>query len=367
MIGIVGTGDQSEESRAPALEILAKQGLIEFVACADINPVAAAKFGAKHKLRHYGSLDEMLDGEPTMGGVVIVTSHHTHGMLGLIALQRGVNVCVEKPATLSVVQAEEMAREAKRSGLTLVCGYQYPFSIEHLRRPIRQGALGPVERVHAEWRRRDGIPPTKTFWNSAENGGVIVDLAGHVLSVMLYMLDLDEEPSVVSARTWNTMGQGSKGSSFRAEDAAWMVLDWPVPADLVEENVQGGLRAELKFHWAANIQKDDSLGLRFEGPRADLVLPLMTDQQDSTGFEGTLLRRYAKGGGSAVEPKGIEGSPLPLDPQAYVAQMRNWIQACLGEEKLLFPWSQAVLIERIFEAARESARHGGRQMPIRPE
>jgi len=93
VFALAGAGTQAMEF-APVLQVLAEEGLIEFVACADPSE-AAARFAVEFGLRWYRTIEELLESEPTVGSVVIATPPEFHAALALPALEAGVNVYVE--------------------------------------------------------------------------------------------------------------------------------------------------------------------------------------------------------------------------------------------------------------------------------
>ena len=347
---VVGAGEQAMDSRIPSLKALEQEGALEVVAVVDVNRSNAERASQRFGIpRVYDSVESMLLAEPTVGAVVNVTPHKYHSETSLECLTAGVSVLVEKPLSTTVYSGVDMVEAARDHEVILACGYQYPWQIAAMRRYIDGGALGNVSRINGFWIRRDGIPP-REYWRDRESGGVGLDLGGHVLSAVFYLVD--DAPEAVSARNWNTVGTSRFGRDFRAEDTTSWIIDW---AD--------GRRASIDLSWAANIQEEERIGVALWGDRGNLRIPLTGSRRDVENLRPILYRRAGKGGDQTVAPEPLD-APVPVDPECFVMQTRNFLQACLGQEELLFGAAKALLIQRVLSAALESARQGGKQVPL---
>jgi predicted dehydrogenase len=107
--------------------------------------------------RLYGSFEEMADSEANrrdgIDFVVIVTPNANHHPAAKAFLTRGIHVVCDKPLTLEVDEAEELARLAKQKDLLFCVTYTYTGypAVKHAREMIARGDIGAVRFVNAEY------------------------------------------------------------------------------------------------------------------------------------------------------------------------------------------------------------------------
>ena len=119
----------------------------------------------------YRDFRKMLDNEHGIDAVVISTPDHTHAVIAAEAMKRGKHVFVETPMAHSVWETRELARIARKTGVTTQMGNER-HSCPGLRRAVEMlwgGGLGPVKEVHC-WTNRPngrkvlgGRPRTRPF------------------------------------------------------------------------------------------------------------------------------------------------------------------------------------------------------------
>lgn len=108
------------------------------------------RFASSDALRckMYQDYRELLDKQP-LDAVIIATPDHHHVQAALLALQRGLDVYLEKPLTVSIKEGRILADAVKASGRVLQVGSQQRtmemnrFACEF----IRDGGLGNISRV----------------------------------------------------------------------------------------------------------------------------------------------------------------------------------------------------------------------------
>jgi predicted dehydrogenase len=131
-------------------------------------------------------------------------------------------VLVEKPLTLSSLEAVELIGLAELRGLTMMVGhtFEYNAAVRTLKDLIRTGELGEVHYI-------DGIRVNLGLFQRDLN--VIWDLAPHDISILLYVLGLD--PLTVSAQGTDCIFEGK-------HDVAYLTVRFP-----------GGIMAHLRLSW----------------------------------------------------------------------------------------------------------------------
>jgi predicted dehydrogenase len=94
------------------------------------------------------SATEMLN-SVDLDAVVVAVPHALHHPLAKVALERGVNVLLEKPMTIEPAHARELVAIATATGSELLIGYpwQYNPHARMLREQLRDGSIGELEHV----------------------------------------------------------------------------------------------------------------------------------------------------------------------------------------------------------------------------
>ena len=116
---------------------------------------------AAEKIKTYTDYRKMFD---EMGkeidAVMIATPNHHHALPAILAARRGIHVYVEKPLTLTIAEARQVAAEVKKHGVASQLG-NHGHSNEGVRRLceyVWAGAIGQVSEVHCWSDRANGLP-----------------------------------------------------------------------------------------------------------------------------------------------------------------------------------------------------------------
>ncbi len=139
-------------------------GLVELVCGSlSINKEIAVDSGRSLFLpedRIYTSYEEMLEKESQlpadkrMDFVTIVTPNFAHFAPAVMALEKGFNVVVEKPVTLSLEEAKKLNEKLDETGLTLCLTHTYTGypMVKQAKDLIKKGTLGKIRKVYVEYR-----------------------------------------------------------------------------------------------------------------------------------------------------------------------------------------------------------------------
>ncbi len=158
--GMIGGGESSQIG--PVHRIASSlDGRFEFRAGAlDADPAKGRDFAKRLGLaadRAYGDWKEMLAGETArkdkLDLVTVATPNATHYAITKGFLEAGINVLCEKPMTVTVEEAEDIAATAKRTGA--ICAVNYGYTgyalVRHMRAMIARGDLGKVRLIVVEF------------------------------------------------------------------------------------------------------------------------------------------------------------------------------------------------------------------------
>ena len=121
------------------------------------NNVATGRALGVDGSRLYRSFEEMAEAEATrrdgIDFAVIVTPNNSHFAAAKAFLSRGIHVACDKPLTVEVAEAEELAALARRKDLLFCVTYTYTGypAVKHAREMISRGELGELRFVNAEY------------------------------------------------------------------------------------------------------------------------------------------------------------------------------------------------------------------------
>ncbi|POX50600.1 Gfo/Idh/MocA family protein [Streptomyces sp. Ru72] len=155
----------------------------------------AGRFGIPRAYGDWGALaaDDDID------VVYVATPHSAHRAAAGLCLEAGRSVLCEKPFTLNVREAEELVALARRRGAFLMEAmwmYCNPL-IRRVADLVRDGAIGEVRSVQADFGITGDFPPSHRLRDPAQGGGALLDLGVYPVSFAQLLLG---EPSDVAAR-----------------------------------------------------------------------------------------------------------------------------------------------------------------------
>ena len=162
-VGIIGTGWIAESH----IECYMKMKDVEIVAGADLIPGKAEAFFKRYGVEGvhcYPSHKEMLDNEE-LDAVSICTYNRQHAEPTIYALEKGVNVLLEKPMCVTTEEAIEIMRAEKKSGKILSIGFQPRMdnNMKMIKKIVDSGELGKIYYIQTGGGRRRGIPEGGTL------------------------------------------------------------------------------------------------------------------------------------------------------------------------------------------------------------
>ena len=176
----------------------------EIVACADTDESAAKKVADNASCRAYTDYRKMLDENPGIQVVSILTPSGMHPAHVVdVAKTYQKHVVVEKPMALRLSDADEMIRTCDEAGVRLFVVKQNRFNLPviRLRQALEAGRFGRITMgtVRVRWRRDQSYydqAPWRGTW--ALDGGVFSNQASHHVDLLEWMLG---DPVSVMAKT----------------------------------------------------------------------------------------------------------------------------------------------------------------------
>jgi predicted dehydrogenase len=275
-IGIVGTGGMA----AQHAEQLSKQKGVELSSCLDVVPGRAEAFARKHGVRRVAqTFHELLE---QCDAVSLVTPDRFHYEGALAVLSAGKHLLCEKPLTVTLAEAKQVAKLAQRGselGQVGMVNFSYRKSAA-LQKAIelgRSGGLGELRHAHGFYLQSWIAAPIWGHWTSEQwlwrmstktgSGGVLGDVGCHLLDLMTSVTgDVSELRCVLG--NFPKVGQNGraytqwKGTPLDANDTAIIELRF----------AQGGLGVLHTTRWASGHA--NHLRLEVHGTEGALMFDL---------------------------------------------------------------------------------------------
>ncbi|MHC3467401.1 Gfo/Idh/MocA family protein [Streptomyces sp. 7R007] len=171
----------------------------EVVAVASRRPESAEVFAERFGIpRAYGDWTALARDED-IDVVYVATPHSAHRAAAGLCLESGRAVLCEKPFTLNLREAEELAALARERGRFLMEAmwmYCNPL-IRRAAALVRDGAIGEVRAVQADFGLAGPFPPAHRLRDPAQGGGALLDLGVYPVSFAQLLLG---EPADVEGR-----------------------------------------------------------------------------------------------------------------------------------------------------------------------
>jgi UDP-N-acetylglucosamine 3-dehydrogenase len=220
-VGVIGTGFWGENQ----VRVLRQSRMADLVAICDTNQKRAKEISAKYGVACYSDLNKFLR-VPKLEAVTVCTPTQTHLNVGMLAIEAGKNLLVEKPMTGEERAAERLVNSARKAGVKLLVGFIERFNpgVRAVKKMLAQRMLGDViiatGRRVARWPIRIG------------DVGVIKDTAIHDIDAMRFLLE--EEVSAVFAQTGSLRNRSYEDYAeimlrFKGGTTGFLDANWLTP------------------------------------------------------------------------------------------------------------------------------------------
>lgn len=356
-VGIIGTG-WIADAHIQQYKLMPD---VEIVAGADLVPGKADAFFKKWEVegvRTYPSHKEMLDSEQ-LDAVSICTYNATHAECAIYALEKGVNVLLEKPMCVTTEEAVEIMKAEKKSGKILSIGFQPRLdpNMIKVKEIVQSGVLGEIYYIQTGGGRRHGIPtPFGTTFIQGDTGviGAMGDIGCYSLDMVLNAIGYPK-PLTVSGYT----------SDFFGKDPSYFTMD-NKPAEYadifsVEDfaagfvRLEGGIILDFRIAWAMHLDTPGDTIIM--GKKGSLRIPSTECWNGSIGGPMTI---YSVVGGSQVETKipMIEYDESVPENGNFYKKVRSFLDAVKEGGTAPVPTSQILYNQAIIDGIVKSAKAG---------
>ncbi len=172
---------------------------LDFVAACDLLPDAIEKILALHGLKdnlsiaRYTDYKKMLADHPEIELVAIATDSGAHAEIALHCIDKGVNVIIEKPMSMSMKDAEEIIKRSQEQGVKVSVCHQNRFNIavQEMRHALEAGRFGRLSHgsINVRWNR--GVQYyDQASWRGkwASDGGCLFNQCIHGIDLLRWMM-----------------------------------------------------------------------------------------------------------------------------------------------------------------------------------
>lgn len=287
-VGLIGTGWYGKADLFRLIQVAP----VEVVSLCDVDKtmlseaadMVAARQASKKRPRTYADYRQMLK-EKDLDIVLIATPDHWHALPMIEAAKAGMDIYVQKPIGVDVVECQAMLAAARKYGRVVQVGTQRrstPHLIEARDRYIREGKLGNIAYVeiccYYHMRARDAapdiaVPPNLDYemwtgpapmrpynklvhprsWRAfMEYGnGIVGDMCIHMLDMVRWMMDLGW-PKTVSSTGGILVDKASRANISDTQSATFDFGNLKV----VWTHRSWGEAPDPKYPWAAVFYGD---------------------------------------------------------------------------------------------------------------
>lgn len=236
-VGVVGLGNIGHEHAA----LLAEQPAT-LAGGVDVDAAARERFRERFDVPVFESVDPLLDAADC---VLVTTPNRFHEEPATRALDADVSVLVEKPLAHDLASAERVAAAHDRSDGFCMVGFKNRFTaaVSELERLVRDGELGRVRHVDANYVRSRGVPEHGGWYVDAgvAGGGCLLDIGVHAIDLALYLCGFPAVTNVAGATRPGPAGDDESAAGLPVEAAASAFVE-----------CEDGTTISLETAWATN-------------------------------------------------------------------------------------------------------------------
>jgi predicted dehydrogenase len=348
-VGIIGAGGMAEYHYDGFVSAGAN-----VVAIADSDAKRAGDFA---KIRNitgvYTGLTEMLKAHPDIGAVSVITPNKFHKPLTIEALNAGKHVYCEKPPALNAAETKEMLDAAEQAKKRLMFAFNNRARAESqtMIRYIRNGKVGKINSVQANWIRRNGIPGFGGWFTTKalSGGGPVIDLL-HMLDLALYFLGYPEPVYLIATAYYDFMDNKAFKGPWGIPDAADGITDVESACHAML-TFKTGQCMMIRSSWA-EMNEREAVSVSFQGSKAGGKMERIFEiyGKDDTSVDSCYL--YTEEYGNQVDMKiHIERD----ESMGRTLCAANFIDSINGKAEALSKPHEAFLLMKIIDAIYESA------------
>lgn len=272
---------------------------------------AAMRYGAKSFAHHREMLDTLRP-----DAVYICVPPFAHGEPERDLVERGIPFFVEKPVSLDLETAEEIAAAVERTGLITGVGYHWRYLdiVDEARGLLSDN---PAQLLSGYW--LDSTPPPQWWWKQDKSGGQMVEQTTHLIDLARFLVG---EVTEVYGRIGHKERPEFPGLDVPTVTTANLTFETGVVANIASTCLLG---------WNHRV------GLHIFADRLAIEL---TDRDIMVDV------------GQGRPVRGADGDPVWREDRDFIDAVRG------GENRIRCPYGDALATHRLALAVMSSAQKG---------
>ena len=176
----------------------AKENGLEIIAVCDVKSENMQSLLEYHELaddksiKRYTDYKKLLD-ENELDIVAVATVSDMHSEIALYAIEKSINVIIEKPMAMSITVANLIVERAKEKGVIVSTCHQNRFNVavQKTRKALEEGRFGKMSHgsIHVRWN-RDKNYYEQASWRGTwkQDGGCLMNQCIHGIDLLIWML-----------------------------------------------------------------------------------------------------------------------------------------------------------------------------------
>lgn len=170
---------------------------LDMIAVCDIMPgnidILFDKTGYNGTPKRYTDYKIMVEENPDIELVAIVTESGIHAEIALYCIGQGINVIIEKPMTMSMADSEEIIKRSEEKNVKVSVCHQNRFNvaIQQMRQALEAGRFGRLSHgsINVRWNRNKGYYD-QAAWRGkwASDGGCLFNQCIHGIDLLRWMM-----------------------------------------------------------------------------------------------------------------------------------------------------------------------------------
>lgn len=218
----------------------------ELVGVYDIDPTVASVFSAKHSVRHFSTLEELLDSSD-IDVVNICTPNGTHAELATKVMKSGKHVVVEKPMSITAESAIKMEKVAKEEEVNLFVVKQNRYNppVKAVKQLINKGNLGKLlmVSVNCYWNRNANYYQQSPWRGTKElDGGTLYTQFSHFVDILFYLFgEIDKVSGMVKNVSHQNLIEFEDSGTFSFEFKDGGIGNLVFTTSAYKQNMEGSI------------------------------------------------------------------------------------------------------------------------------
>jgi predicted dehydrogenase len=334
---VIGAGGIAHRRTIP--EGILKEENSQLVAVVDANAKLAEELGKHYQVPSFTEIEPVL-ADKDVDAVYIATPVYLHKKHVIAAARAGKHILCEKPLSLNIKEAQEIASEVEKAGVKFQLGFMMRFHTAHqkIMQMLSQGKLG--QPVFGRAQLTCWYPPIEGAWRQNPElggGGSVVDLASHCIDLLeMFFGPVVKVSAFIDSLTHDYPVEDSNVILLKFASGAHATVDnnFNVP-DLSASNVLEiyGTRGSVVAEGSIGQSSNGKLTMRLE--------------EDDKGYDAAQVRDEGN-----VETVEIEGDNI------YKSQIGEFVLAIRENRIPQNGLANALKNMRLMEAIYASARTG---------